>query len=55
MGNYIKEISIIGLVAIELYALHKGIDGAYLAAVVAAISGIAGFVIGSQKEKAEAA
>ena len=38
-------IAIIALAAIELYALHQGIDGLALTAVVGAIAGLGGFKI----------
>lgn len=37
--------AIIGLVIIEVYALHQGINGVMMSLVVAGISGIAGFTI----------
>lgn len=48
--TYVKEIAIIGIVAIEIYALHQGVNGTFLAVAVGAIAGIAGFIIGKKKE-----
>ena len=37
--------AIIGLVTIEVYALHQGVNGVLMGLVIAAIAGIAGFVV----------
>ncbi len=36
---------VMGLVAIELYALHQGVDGIMMSVVVAALAGIGGFTL----------
>lgn len=38
-------VAIVGLVAIELYALHQRVNGKLLAMVTAVIGGIAGYTI----------
>lgn len=48
--TYVKEIAIIGLIAIELYALNQGIDGTLLAGICSLIAGIAGFYVGKKEE-----
>lgn len=38
-------LAIIGIVILETFALHKGIDGVALAGVVAFLAGLAGYSI----------
>jgi len=49
MDSYVKEIAIVGLVAICCVALFKGIDSALVGTVAAIIGGIAGYEIGKRK------
>lgn len=51
MSNYIKEIAILALAAIELYALSIGLNGALLSLVVAAIAGLGGYELGKRRNK----
>jgi|GEM_PF-3775949 len=50
MSEYTKDIAILALVAIECFALSKGIDGVLLAGVVAAIAGLGGYNLRKYRE-----
>lgn len=41
----VQCVAVLGLVAIELYALHQRVNGKLLAVVTAVIGGIAGYTI----------
>ena len=43
---YVAAIGIISVTALELMALYKGLDGAYLAAVVGGVCTIVGLCFG---------
>ena len=40
---YVKEVSILGIVLLEVVALMQGINGILLTTVIAVIAGIAGY------------
>ena len=46
-----RMIAVIGIIVIELYALHQGINGVGIGASVAAIAGIPGVKIGQAMQK----
>ena len=50
MTDHVKEVAIVALAAVLLYALHQGIDGTLLAAGIAAIAGIVGYTVGKKME-----
>lgn len=51
MHNVIKAcVAMICVTALEIYALHQGIDGTLLAAAVGVIAGLGGFIVGKKTE-----
>ena len=50
-GDWVKVSAIFSLTAIELYALHIGIDHMLFGLTVAAIAGLGGYSFGMVKKK----
>ena len=51
MQNSIKAcVAMVCVTALEIYALSRGIDGTALAAAVAVIAGLGGYVVGKKTE-----
>ena len=51
MQNTIKAcVAMVCVTALEIYALYRGIDGTVLAAVIAVIAGLGGYVAGKKTE-----
>ena len=51
MGDYLKEVAIIGIVIIACVALYSGINGVLLSSAMAGIAGIAGYSLGQASTK----
>lgn len=51
MGNYVKEVAILALAVVEMYALSIGIDGALLSLFLAAVAGLGGYELGKQQQE----
>jgi len=50
-GNIVVvALAIVALAGIEIYALHKGVDGKLLALVVMSVAGLGGFHVKKLKE-----
>jgi len=51
--GYVREVSILCLTIICIYAIHKGIDSTLLATISAIIGGIAGYTLKVKRGKSE--
>ena len=49
-GNTIKAcVAMVCVTVIEIYAISQNVDGTALAAVIAALTGLGGYVLGKRK------
>jgi len=51
--GYVREVSILCLTAICIFAIYKGIDSTLLATISAIIGGIAGYTLKVKRGKSE--
>jgi len=48
MSNYIKEVTIISLTSLGIFAMWKGIDSGILVTIASAIAGLGGYELGKR-------